>query len=73
VDAIYLAGTFGGVIMSILPVMMINKARVAGDRTPEWENTWTVNKGVQGTLIVLFCAAAAYAILDLVGILPSGW
>jgi amino acid permease len=73
VDAIYLAGTFGGVIMSILPVMMINKARVAGDRTPEWENTWTVNKGIQGILIVLFCGAACYAILDLVGILPSGW
>jgi amino acid permease len=73
VDAIYLAGTFGGVIMSILPVMMINKARVAGDRTPEWQNTWTANAGIQGILIVLFCGAAVYAILDLVGVLPSGW
>jgi amino acid permease len=73
VDAIYLAGTFGGVIMSILPVMMINKARVAGDRTPEWQNTWTAHKGIQSLLIILFCGGAVYAILDLVGILPSGW
>jgi amino acid permease len=73
VDAIYLAGTFGGVIMSILPVMMVNSARVKGDRTPEWQNTWTVNKAVQSLMIFLFCGAAVYAILDLVGILPSGW
>ena len=73
VDAIYLAGTFGGVIMSVLPVMMINKARVKGDRQPEWQNTWTVNPLVQGTMIVLFCGAAVYAIFDLMGFLPSGW
>jgi len=73
VNAIYLAGTFGGVIMSILPVMMINSARVNGDREPEWQNSWTVNKGIQYTMITLFCGAAVYAIFDLLGFLPSGW
>lgn len=73
VNAIYLAGTFGGVIMSILPVMMINSARVNGDREPEWQNTWTYNKGIQTTMILLFCSAAVYAIFDLLGFLPSGW
>ncbi len=29
VDAIYLAGTFGGVIMSIIPVLMLNSAKMA--------------------------------------------
>lgn len=73
VNAIYLAGTFGGVIMSVLPVMMINSARVNGDREPEWQNSWTVHKGVQYTMITLFCAAAVYAVLSLFGILPAGW
>lgn len=31
VDAIYLAGTFGGVIMSILPALMVNSARKTAD------------------------------------------
>jgi len=73
VDAIYLAGTFGGVIMSILPAMMLNKARKTGDREPEWQNTWTANKAIQIAMIVLFGGAAIYAILNLMGILPSGW
>lgn len=34
VDAIYLAGTFGGVIMSILPALMVNSARKNGDMEP---------------------------------------
>lgn len=37
VDAIYLAGTFGGVIMSILPAMMVNSARKNGDMEPGLE------------------------------------
>lgn len=73
VNAIYLAGTFGGVIMSVLPVMMINSARINGDQQPEWQNTWSVNKGIQTTMITLFCAAAVYAVFDLLGFLPSGW
>lgn len=73
VDAIYLAGTFGGVIMSILPTMMLNSARKNGDMEPPWKCGWYASKGVQAVIITLFCAAAAYALLDLAGILPSAW
>ena len=73
VDAIYLAGTFGGVIMSVLPALMINSARKNGDMEPAWKCGWYANRGVQATMIILFSAAALYAILDLAGILPSAW
>ena len=73
VDAIYLAGTFGGVIMSILPTMMLNSARKSGDMEPSWKCGWYASKGMQAVIITLFCAAAAYAVLDLAGILPSAW
>lgn len=73
VDAIYLAGTFGGVIMSILPAMMIRSARKTGDMEPAWQCGWYASHAVQGLIIFLFCGAAVYAILDLAGVLPSAW
>ena len=73
VDAIYLAGTFGGVIMSILPALMVNSARKSGDMEPVWKCGWYSKRWVQIVIIVLFCAAAVYAIFDLIGILPSAW
>ena len=73
VDAIYLAGTFGGVIMSILPALMINSARKNGDMEPAWKCGWYSSHWTQGVIIVLFCAAALYAIFDLTGVLPSAW
>ena len=73
VDAIYLAGTFGGVIMSILPVMMLRGARESGDVEPEWKCGWYSAGCVQTLLIVLFCGAAVYAIFDLLGMLPKAW
>ena len=73
VDAIYLAGTFGGVIMSILPAMMVNSARKNGDMEPAWKCGWYAAHWVQAIIIVLFCAAALYAIFDLMGVLPSAW
>lgn len=74
VDAIYLAGTFGGVIMSIIPVMMLRSARKNGDHKPEWEANKLVSSPViQFLLIAIFCSAAVYAILNLFGLLPSGW
>ncbi len=73
VDAIYMAGTFGGVIMSILPALMLNSARKQGDMEPAWKCGWYSEHWVQGIIIVLFCGGALYAILDLAGILPSAW
>ncbi|MGI6700552.1 MAG: aromatic amino acid transport family protein [Christensenellales bacterium] len=74
VDAIYLAGTFGGVIMSIIPVLMLNSARKNGDHEPEWTvSSRMSSKPVQYAIIIIFCAAAVYAILSMFGVLPAGW
>ncbi|MGI6074990.1 MAG: aromatic amino acid transport family protein [Pyramidobacter sp.] len=73
VDAIYLAGTFGGVIMAILPVLMLKGARRNGDIEPRWKCGWYSARWVQTLLIVLFCGAAVYAIFNLMGVLPSAW
>lgn len=73
VDAIYMAGTFGGVIMSILPVMMLRSARKNGDIEPAWTAGWIAHPVVQTVLVVLFCGAAIYAIISMFGFLPAGW
>ena len=71
VDAIYLAGTFGGVIMSILPVMMLHSARKNGDMEPAWTCGWIANTVIQALMILLFCGAAVYAIIGMLGLLPA--
>lgn len=73
VDAIGWAGTFGGVIMSIIPVMMLNKARKEGDLEPEWKCGWYAHPVVQYTIIVIFALAAIYFVCSMIGILPAGW
>ena len=73
VDAIGWAGTFGGVIMSIVPVLMVNNARKKGDIEPEWKCGWYAHPAVQGAIIVIFSLAAIYFICSMVGILPAGW
>lgn len=73
VDAIGWAGTFGGVIMSIVPVMMLNKARKIGDIEPEWKCGWCAHPICQGTLITVFTLAGIYFVCSMFGILPAGW
>lgn len=73
VDAIGWAGTFGGVIMSIVPVLMLNNARKKGDIEPEWMCGWYAHPAVQGMIIVIFSLAAIYFICSMIGILPAGW
>lgn len=73
VDAIGWAGTFGGVIMSIVPVLMLNNARKKGDIEPEWKCSWYAHPAVQGMIIVIFSLAAIYFICSMIGILPAGW
>lgn len=72
-EAIYFAGAFAEVVMSIVPVMMVNKARIKGDRNPEWTCKNLAHPAIQWALIILFCGAALYAVLDAVGALPRGW
>lgn len=73
VDAIGWAGTFGGVIMSIVPVLMLNNARKKSDIEPEWKCGWYAHPAVQGMIIVIFSLAAIYFICSMIGILPAGW
>lgn len=73
VDAIYLAGTFGGVIMSVLPVMMLRSSRRTGDVTPSWTCGWIAAPWIQAVMILLFCSAAVYAVFSLLGLLPAAW
>ena len=60
VDAIGWAGTFGGVIMSIVPVLMLNNARKKGDIEPEWKCGWYAHPAVQGMIIVIFSLCLLY-------------
>lgn len=73
VNAIFFAGTFGGITMSILPVFMLNRARKIGDMDPVWQCGWIANKPMQGLVIVIFGMAGLYALLSLAGLLPAGW
>lgn len=59
--------------MSILPVMMLQSARVNGDVTPSWTCGWFAAGWVQAVMILLFCCAAVYAIFSLLGMLPAAW
>ena len=73
VNAIFFAGTFGGIIMSILPVFMLQGARRSGDMDPVWTCGWIAARPIQILLIVVFSAAGLYALASMAGMLPSGW
>lgn len=66
INAIYIVGSFSGVIMSILPVMMVRNARKNSERDPEFVCGRVISHPVvQGLIIVIFCLAAIFAIVDL--------
>lgn len=73
VNAIFFAGTFGGIIMSILPVFMLRGARKSGDMDPVWTCGWIAACPIQHLLIVIFSAAGLYALASMAGMLPAGW
>ncbi len=73
VDALFYSGSFAGVVMSILPIPMLKKARLMGDREPEWTCGMLFHPVIQLLITVLFGGAALYAILQTIGVLPAGW
>ncbi|SHE49161.1 Amino acid permease [Seinonella peptonophila] len=73
VDALSIAGAFAGVIMAILPVLMLNKARKIDEREPEWTCGKLAHPLIQVLLIILFSGAAIYTLLGLFNLLPKGW
>lgn len=73
VDAIFAAGTFGGVVMAIIPVMMLRKSRKTGDIDPEWKCGWYSHTFFQWALIIVYSGVAVYAVFGMLGYLPAGW
>ncbi|MDR2527756.1 MAG: amino acid permease [Synergistaceae bacterium] len=73
VDALFYSGSFAGVVMSILPIPMLKRARIMGDREPEWTCGSCFHPFMQTMIVILFGGAALYAILQTLGYLPAGW
>ncbi len=74
VNAIFSAGTFGGIIMSIMPVAMLRSARKHGDQAPIWKCCgWISHPMMQGLVIAVFISAGIYALLSICGMLPAAW
>lgn len=73
VSALGYAGGFAGAIMSVVPVMMLHRARKNGDRVPEWKAGWISHPIIQVILISVFGLAFVYSLLSAFGLVPDGW
>lgn len=73
VNALYFAGAFSGVILSIMPILMLRGARRHGDLQPAWQCGWIAHPAVQATIVAIYLASAAYAICSALDLLPAGW
>lgn len=73
VSALGYAGGFAGAIMSIVPVMMLHRARKHGDQEPAWAAGWIAHPAIQTALIGVFGAAFVFSILSVLGLVPQGW
>lgn len=72
VDALYFAGVFSGVILSVIPILMLRGARKNGDITPAWQCRVT-HPVLQIIIVVLYISSAFYAVISVLGYLPAGW
>ncbi|MFN2995289.1 aromatic amino acid transport family protein [Serratia plymuthica] len=73
VNALYFAGVFSGVILSIMPMLILRGARKHGDQMPRWQCNWITHPLLQISIVLLYLASAVYAVASLLGYLPSGW
>lgn len=73
VDALSIAGSFAGVIMAIIPVMLINKSRKLNEQEPAWTCGRLAHPIIQAIIIIVFVGAAVYTMLGLINVLPKGW
>lgn len=73
VDAIYATGSFAGIIMVLLPIFMLKKARKNGDIDPAWTCGWMFHPITLGIMFLVYGATTLYAIFNLLGLLPAGW
>lgn len=73
VSALGYAGGFAGAIMSVVPVMMLHKARKNGDQEPAWKAGWVSHPVIQALLIAVFGLAFVYSLVSAFGLVPDGW
>ncbi|WP_427870841.1 aromatic amino acid transport family protein [Leucobacter luti] len=73
VSALGYAGGFAGAIMSIVPVLMLHRARRFGDQEPAWRAGWVSSPIIQFLLIAVFGLAFIYSLLSAFGAVPDGW
>ncbi len=73
VDAIYATGAFAGIIMALLPIFMLRKARKNGDMEPAWQCGWMFSPAMQGIMFLVYGITTLYAVFNLLGMLPAGW
>lgn len=73
VNALYFAGTAGGVMMGIFPILLLRKARKYGDQDPAFVCGWIAHPIIQIIIISIFVLSGIYAIASLFGLLPAGW
>ncbi|BAU71802.1 aromatic amino acid transport family protein [Metapseudomonas furukawaii] len=66
-------GTFGGVPMGIIPILLLNAARRSGDRQPEFTCGWYAHPSIQVAIIAIFAASGVYAVASALGMLPASW
>ena len=73
VNAIFCAGTFGGIMMSILPVYMLKNARKKGNKEPVFTCGCLFHPAIQWMVVIVFAASGIYALASLVGMVPGSW
>lgn len=73
VSALGYAGGIAGAIMSIVPVLMLRKARIHGDRPTDWQGGWYTHPAAQVAVVTVFMLGFVYVILEMSQILPPGW
>ncbi|MBG9327276.1 amino acid permease [Corynebacterium belfantii] len=73
VSALSYAGGLAGVIMSIVPVLLLNASRIRGDREPAWTVGWSSHPIIQWTIILVYGLAGLYSVGSILGIVPAGW
>ncbi|MFB2864020.1 aromatic amino acid transport family protein [Aeromonas sp. MdU4] len=73
VNALYFAGVFSGVILSVMPMLILRGARKQGDQVPLWQCNWITHPFLQASIVLLYLGSAVYAIASLFGYLPAGW
>ncbi|WJV67771.1 amino acid permease [Pectobacteriaceae bacterium CE70] len=73
VNALYFAGVFSGVILSVMPMLILRGARKHGDKVPRWQCSWITHPLLQVSIVLLYLSSAVYAIASLLDYLPAGW